>query len=492
MVCRIPLARLRLHPEPAGKNVLRVFSAGSAKPGWVVRLAGLLLLVLCSDPLPGQDQVLGQDQEGLRISVFRCDVTPPIGGQPLIWLDRPETVEDPLWAKGIVLESGGKRYAVCALDWCGLCNSSYELFRNSLAAALETSPENVFVHTVHQHTAPYVDGNAQQHMAAYPELPLYVDVAFVRRTAEGVAAAAKESLSRLEPCDRVGVGKAVVERVASSRRVRDEHGNLVVRYSSGGRDPKMRELPEGRIDPYVRTITLARGDRPIVRMHFYATHPQSFYGDRRVSADVPGLARERLEKEEGVFQIYLTGCAGDVTFGKYNDGSREARDALAARLYEGMKKAVESTQYAAADRFAWCSRDVVFPARTDPGQTAEDQRRVLADPKQSPVNRTQAAVRLSFFDRRDRPFTVQGLRIGPAAALFLPGESLLEFQEYALSLAGEGDFAAVAAYGDLGTGYICYDAAFQEGGYEPTASRVAPGSEDILKQAIRSVMDALR
>ncbi len=433
-----------------------------------------------------------RERAALRVATFQCDVTPAVGGQPLIWLDIPETIEDPLWAKGMVVEFGGERYAVCALDWCGLCNSSYDLFRNSLAAALETSPENVFVHTVHQHTAPYVDGNAQHHMAAYPELPVYVDFAFLRRCAEGVANAAKESLSRWEPCDRVGVGKAIVEQAASSRRIRDENGNLVVRFSSAGKDPQMRELPEGRIDPYLRTITLAQGDRPIVRLHFYATHPQSFYGDRRVSGDVPAMARERLQQEEGVFQIYFTGCAGDVTFGKYNDGSREARDALALRLHEAMKKAVEATQFSPVDRFGWCSRPVVFSPRNDSGHTAEDHQRVLADPKQSPLNRTLAAVRLSFFDRRDQPFTVQGLRIGPAVVLFLPGESLLEFQEYAIALAGDETFAAVAAYGDLGTGYICYDAAFEEGGYEPTASRVAPGSEGVLKEAIRSVMETLR
>ncbi len=468
------------------RSPLNGLALGIARGGIYCILAGVLALSwLAADAFP-------EEAAGLRVSVFRCDVSPPLGGQPLIWLDRPESIEDPLWAKGIVLDWRGQRFAVCAVDWCGLCNSSYELFQKTLAAALETSPENVFVHTVHQHTAPYVDGNAQKHMSAYPELPLYVDQTFLQHCAEGIASAAKESLVRMEPCDRVGFGQAVVHEVASSRRVRDEKGNVVVRYSSGGKDPRMRELPEGRIDPHVRTITLARGDRPLVRLHFYATHPQSFYGDHRVSADVPGIVRERLENEEDVFQIYLTGCAGDVTFGKYNNGSREARDALASRLYDGIKRAIESTRYSLMDRFSWRFCPVVFPARKDPGYAAEDYRRILADATQSPLKRTLAAVSLGFFDRAGQPFMVQGLRIGPAVAVFLPGEALLEYQEYAVSRAGEGNFVAVAAYGDLGTGYICYDAAFQEGGYEPTASHVAPGSEAILRAAISQVLGALQ
>ncbi len=47
---------------------------------------------------------------------------------------------------------------------------------------------------------------------------------------------------------------------------------------------------------------------------------------------------------------------------------------------------------------------------------------------------------------------------------------------------------AVAAYGDLGSGYLCTEAAFQEGGYEPTASHVAPQAEKVLKDAIRRLL----
>ncbi len=48
---------------------------------------------------------------------------------------------------------------------------------------------------------------------------------------------------------------------------------------------------------------------------------------------------------------------------------------------------------------------------------------------------------------------------------------------------------AVAAYADLGTGYICTDKAYDEGGYEPSATKVGRGSEAQLKEAI---VDLLR
>lgn len=424
-----------------------------------------------------------------QVATFRCDVTPPVGGQPLIWTDRPETIEDPLWAKGVILQSGDQRYVICAVDWCGLCNSSYELFRNKLAAAVETSPDKVAVQTVHQHTAPYVDGGAQRLLDRFPDFPLYVDLEFIENTAQRVAEAARESLTRRQPFDRVGIGRAKVDRVASSRRIRDESGKLFVRYSSGGRDLKMRQLPEGKIDPWLKTVTFARGDKPLVRLHYYATHPQSFYGDHRVSADVPGFARERLEAEDGAPQIYFTGCAGDVTFGKYNDGTPEARKELAERLYAGMQASVAATEYHAVDTIQWRSDFIELPPRTDESFSQEDTETILADESRDVVTRTRAAIRMSYYQRADKPLTVSCLQVGPARILHLPGESLLEFQLYAQSLLPD-EFVAVAAYGDLGPGYICYRDAFDEGGYEPTASRVAPDSENIMKEAIRRVLQA--
>ena len=66
--------------------------------------------------------------------------------------------------------------------------------------------------------------------------------------------------------------------------------SIVARMSST-RDPVLRELPEGRIDPKLRTVAFLDGDQPLAYLHFYAMHPQSFYGDGRVTYDVPGIAR---------------------------------------------------------------------------------------------------------------------------------------------------------------------------------------------------------
>src|SRR5688500_18759578 len=92
-----------------------------------------------------------------RAAAFRADATPPLG-EPLIWVEPAKQILDPLWAKGVIIEDGDRRYVLCALDWCGVGGSIHTMFRQRLADAARTAIANVVVQSVHQHTAPYVDG----------------------------------------------------------------------------------------------------------------------------------------------------------------------------------------------------------------------------------------------------------------------------------------------------------------------------------------------
>ncbi|MCS7238497.1 MAG: hypothetical protein NZ899_09525 [Thermoguttaceae bacterium] len=431
------------------------------------------------------DSATGTASEA-RLATFVADLTPPVDGHPLIWLTPVKVVETPLLAKGILLEAGGSRYVLCSIDWCGLANSSYRLFVDKTAAAASCPPEHVFVHTVHQHTAPYTDGDAQRLLNAAGFEPLYVDFKFLEEAAGRLAQAVKQAVAQLEPFDQVGFAAVPVAEVASNRRVKTPEGKMLVRYSSC-KDPNLRAMPEGLIDPLLRTVTLARDGKPLVRLHFYATHPQSFYGDPRASYDVPGFARERLEKEEAVFQIYFTGCAGNITMGKYNDGSREARDALTERLYKAMAEACRQTRYESLKSLRWKSLPVVLPARSDPGYSPVDMEARMKNPALNPVQRVRAACHLAFHNRASQPFNFCALFINDGVIVGLPGESFVEYQLYAQSLR-PGKFVAVAAYGDIATGYICTEVAFSEGGYEPTESALAPEAESVMKEALAQLL----
>ena len=162
----------------------------------------------------------------------------------------------------------------------------------------------------------------------------------------------------------IGTGRAKVERVASNRRVVQADGSIRGRYSST-KDPALQAAPEGLIDPWLRTISFHDDATPLAELHYYATHPQSFYGDGRVTYDVPGIARERLEKQSGVFQIYFNGCGGNIGMGKYNDGTPAAREALSGRLFDAMARSAAEIKRQPVARISWKTTSVEFPLRAD-------------------------------------------------------------------------------------------------------------------------------
>jgi hypothetical protein len=425
-------------------------------------------------------------QSGPRVATFKVDAT-PWKGEPLIWVTPTAKIEDPLFAKGVVIEDGGNRYVLCALDWCALSNSAYDLFRSKIASGAGIGVERVALQTVHQHTAPYIDGDATRIMSKLSSPPLFMSDKFLDDLTDRLAGAVKEAVSKLEPFDRVGTGQARVDRVASERRIKGPDGKIIVRWSSNGGNRVLQDAPDGAIDPFVKTVTFARGSKPLVRIHYYATHPQTFCCDGTVTGDFAGTAREAVEKKEGVFQIYFNGAGGDVTAGKYNDKSLAAREGLATRLAAGLEASGAATRFQRVGKIAWRTAPLTMPSRPDMPALVKQSHEKLENPgKASGTDLYKAAIYLAW-DARKKPLEMSSLQIGRVRILNMPGEPSLQYQLYAQQLL-KGGFVAVAGYGDCAPGYLVLDKHFEEGGYEPGASNTGPGSEARIKDAIRQAM----
>ena len=445
-------------------------------------LVGLLLSTIIQMPI-GSFAAEGSPPN-LRVATFESDVTIPLGER--LYSKPLEVIEQPLQAKGIVLDDGGKRYVLCAVDWCTIRNATHLLFRTKLAEAVGTDVARVAVHCVHLHTAPSYDGEAQELFNKQREPVAIRDLEFLDKLTDRLAAAARASLEKLEPFDQIGTGSAKVDRVASNRRVPIEGGKVRWR-GSACRNAELRAQPEGLIDPYVKTITFARAGKPLARLHYYATHPQSRYGEGKASIDTAGTARQRLEEKEGVFQIYFTGCAGDVAMGKYNDRSLEAKKQLTDRLYAGLEASAASTKFVPAGPIGWRVAPVSLPPRSDGKRDPAKCRAMLEDTKAKPNDRLWAASRILCAERLKRPIDLTALVIGNVYVLHLPGEPMIEFQLFAQREKPDA-FVAVAGYGLGSPGYICTAKAFEEGAYEPSASATTPGAEEVLKDGISELL----
>jgi len=430
-----------------------------------------------------------EDTPPIRASVFEVEVTPPIGS--ILAYDPVRGVQTPLQCKGVVIIGNAQPIVLCAVDWIGIGNASHQIFREQVAAAAGTSPDRVAVHTLHQHDAPWCDFSIEAVLVQYgvPYRPF--DSKFAREAIAKVASAVSESLERLQTVTHVGAGQGTVDQVASNRRILGPDGKVLHVRWSASKDPIVREFPEGLIDPKLRMVSLWNGDKPIVALSYYATHPQSYYRTGLACADFPGIARETVQAKTGVPLIHFNGAGGNITAGKYNDGAAENRQVLADRMAVAMEKAWAETKRKpiSGTELTWETQPVALPLPLWVDKPESEA--ILADPKAAAMQRFNAATKLVWLTRSqaNEPLLLGCLGLGDTRILHLPGELFVEYQLASQSLRPDLN-VCMAAYGDYGPAYIGTAISYSQGGYEtgPNTSMVAPGSETVLMKAIAKLL----
>lgn len=422
-----------------------------------------------------------------HVGTFTADISPPLG-HPLCGggIEPVRGQDDPLEAVGIVLLGCGAPVVLCALDWCEIRNDAHLKWRQALADAAHTTIERVFVHAVHQHNAPIADIEAEK-IIKNNNASSSLDVNYFDQCLIKTAEALKAGLAKTKKINRVGTGYGRVNQVASNRRILDAQGKVKHTRTSATKSKEVRDFSEGLIDPILRTLSFWMGEKPVVAIHYYATHPMSYYGDGMVSADFCGLARRKRQSDSpSVFQMYFTGCAGNITAGKYNDGSKENRVILRDRIYLGMTDAWKVTYTSPITKMEVRVEQVKLGSRKEKEFSLEENLKVVADVKETKVKRTIAALKLAWAQKREQVVDVSCLDLGAASILNLPGEAFIEYQLAAQEMRPD-IFVCVASYGDGGPGYIPTDKAFTEGGYEPTGA-FSPPNEGLLISTISKLL----
>lgn len=440
----------------------------------------LLLLSLLAFPVFG---------EPLRLATFRADVTPPIGAPLCGGLVKPVVgVSEPLLALGVVILSDAKPVVLCAVDWCEIRAGDHVHWREVLAQAAGTTPERVAVQSLHQHNAPLAD-SAVHRLLAEGDAPVKVlDIEWAERALKGVAASIEAALKNPSPVTHMAHGQAAVEKVASNRRILGDDGKIAKMRLSSTKDAALQALPEGLVDPMLKTISFWNGEKKLAVLHYYATHPMSYYGDGMVTYDFVGTARERRTQDDGVPHVYFTGCGGNIAAGKYNDASKEARVRLSENIHAAMVASEKEMKRLPLTKMEWRARPVVL--KPNPEFPEERMLKVVENTATAASPRISAALRVGFIRQSAAGVPIQftSLHLGDDVCLLhLPGETFIEYQLFAQQQR-PGGFVATASYGDGVPGYIPLEKSFAEGGYEPTQAFAAPESEKVMRETIAGLL----
>jgi len=447
-------------------------------------------------------------RHGFAIATFQADVTIPLG-HPCMGggISPAKEVVDPLLLKGFVLTGAAKPFVLASFDWCEIRGTSYEKWQQVLAAAAGTDPSRVFVTSTHVHDAPVMDEDAEKLLrdmeasGAWKDLPApdpraSVQVAsvcwpqFNEQCLSRVAAVVTGALLHPHPVTNFGIGKARVLQVASNRRYVTPAGAVSYNRMSRCIDPVAVAADEGTVDPWLRTLSFWDGETPICAVHSYAVHPMSRYGSGKISWDFVGQAREDMQlAHPDVFQIYASGCSGNVTAGKYNRGDAGSKAVLAGRMKQAMEEAWQSTERHPLTAADFHSALMPLGARNTLGYT-EANLHARLEKGVRPFERSEAAMGLAWYERvkREHQVLVPVLDLGTAQLVLLPAEAYVEFQLYAEELRPES-FVMVMGYGESGPGYIPIERAWKEQDSNlHDWAWTPPGSEEVMHAAIRRAL----
>lgn len=240
--------------------------------------SGLAALVAATGAASIACAAVAQDRAAappLKVGAARVDVTP----NPLP--KNFQGVLDPIYARAIVVESGGDRAAMVTVDAGGIATPIWERLTARAAKELKIAPERILLTATHTHSVPFGRD------AAYEDL---------------IFQAIKEAAAKLQPAQMAyGTGVSYI----------NVNRNII--------DPKTRRWWEGPNyeGPSDKTVAVVRfatpQGAPIAVYYNYGVHAVLTGTLDLVSGDLPGAASRYIEDSLGkdVVAVYSNGAAGD-------------------------------------------------------------------------------------------------------------------------------------------------------------------------------------
>lgn len=242
----------------------------------------------------------------LRAGVAKSDIS----------IENPNTrINDPVYAKVIVLEDDDTRMAIIAMDVTAIggIGEVGDDFLPQLRARIEDElnipGKHVLVNASHNHPPINFVCDAEQQL---------------ERTFDAVRRAA----ASMKPVV-VGAGSGHEDRISMNRTLTLKDGRQWTIRHTNPSPPDDEVVSVGTMDPEIGVLRIDRTDgTPLAVIYNFACHPYITVPKGGVTADFPGFASAVIEESLGndAMAIFLQGAGGDITEVLYKDTSRP-RDA---------------------------------------------------------------------------------------------------------------------------------------------------------------------
>lgn len=433
-----------------------------------------------------------------RAGVAALDITPPLG-VPLAGYYHArgaDGVLDPLYSRALVIEAGGTRVALVALDLINVTRTITEEARAAIEQDAGIPPHQVLIGATHAHTGPQLARRSRRTDVLGGQHPITVE--YSRALPSKVAETVRLAAERLEPA-RLQVARGQCEGLTFNRRYFMRDGS--VGWNPGKRNPNI-VLPAGPADAELGVFYIeqagARGPAQGLATYVnFAMHTDTT-GGSRISADWPGALARTLAGYHGPQHQTLTGlgACGNLNHLDFDWAWPQSSAAEQHRIGTLLAAAVLQTYKElqpledATPRAAFEHVSLDLP-EISPGEV-EEARKLLEATRDDRGGNFMQLVRayraLDVADRQGRPLEaeVQVIALGSDIAwVALPGEV---FVELGLAIKKRSPFpnTHIVTLANDNLGYIPDRRSYAEGNYEPESARCAPGSgEKLVEAAVR-------
>jgi Neutral/alkaline non-lysosomal ceramidase, N-terminal len=350
----------------------------------------------------------------LRAGVAKVDITPKTNEPLWGFEDRTDPATgtlDPLYARILVLEAGGKRIAIVTLD-LGRTFGEPSLDHLKEVVSKSSGISCLLLSASHTHAGPVIK---DEYAGAPPE--------WEQKALDAIAAAIKTASDNLQVA-RIGSGTGSVFIGHNRLRVNDDG---TVNWFE--RNPTM--VPTSPVDPTVTVVRIDdRNGVPLAILINYACHPVVLGSENsQYSADYPGITNRVVEKALGgsVQSFFVQGADGDIN--PYYAVTPMKENAVKLRDWTGEQLGQEVVRVAKG-----------IQTVNDPSASIEFREETLHlklrwDPEQfrAALVKTFGAKSLEQMGARIRPIInarVTSVLVDKQIAIIaVPGEPFVDFQE---------------------------------------------------------------
>jgi hypothetical protein len=288
----------------------------------------------------------------LRAGVAKSEITTDAKGV---------VVNDPLYAKALVLDDGRTQVAIITMDTCAIggrgigrgmlpdvADDFLPKLRGRLEKELGIPGRNVLVNASHIHP---------------PGQSLCDDAAQIDRTFNAV----RQAMQNLTAV-KVGAGAGREDRIMMNRTLRLSNGKHWTIRHANPCPPDEEIVDVGPVDPEIGILRVDRPDgRPLAAVYNFACHAYLGVPSGGITADYPGFASRVIEENlgHGAMAMFLQGAGGDITQMLYKDVNRP-RDTEPQGVILGLStlKALRGIQTKDA-MLSVASEVIELPRRTD-------------------------------------------------------------------------------------------------------------------------------